>query len=225
MSGNNNEELSGVTNNNLGRKKIEFTNEERNGILQFLLQKTLAGKLQNGAIKSDAREFNCNRNTIGLIWKRAQQSYATGKRCANVDSRKKKNCGRKKKDFSENLERMRAVPFNKRSNFRSLSYAIGIPKTTLFRIFKRGEFKRESNVVKPYLTDQNKKQRVEFCLSKIHPDGKFLDLFDHIHIDEKWFYMTRVKRNFYLCLDEEVLQKNHHTENVKASVLSRKSCF
>lgn len=30
-----------------------------------------------------------------------------------------------------------------------------------------------------------------------------MDLFDRIHMDGKWFYMTRVKRNFYVCLDDE----------------------
>lgn len=97
------------------RPKLEFSNEERNGILQFLLQKTVNGKLLRGAIQFTARDFKCNR-----IWKRAQGCYAEGKRCANVDSLKKKRCGRKKKDYSQNLMKMRDVPLNKRSTMQSV---------------------------------------------------------------------------------------------------------
>lgn len=187
------------------RPKKEFSNEERNAILQFLLQKTAKGKLLRGAIQFAAREFNFNRMTISRIWKRAQGCYAAGKRCANVDSLKKKNCGRKKKDYSQNLIKMRDVPLNKRSTIRSLAYQINIPKSTLFRIFKSGEsIKRVSSTVKPFLTDENKIERLEFCLSKLSCiTGHFEDFYDYIHIDEKWFYLTQLKRSYYLCLDEE----------------------
>lgn len=132
-----------------------------------------------------ASQFECNRMTIleyigleyiGLIWKRARESFAAGDVCANVNSLKKQ-CGRKRKDYSENLDRMREISFNRRSTLRSLSYAIGIPKTTLFRIYKRGDkIKRESSAVKPYLTDQNKLNRVQFSLSMILPNGYFQEL-------------------------------------------------
>lgn len=197
------EELPQV-NSNGRRRKIEFTNKERNAILQYLLQRKINGKLQRGAIMSAAAEFNCNRNTIALIWKRACNSYSTGNRCANVDSLKK-NCGRKRKDYTENFARMKDVPLNKRSTLRSLSFAIGIPKTTLFGIFKRGKtIKRVSSAVKPYLTDTNKLERLKFCLSNVLSTGLFIDMYDYIHIDEKWFYLTSVKRSYYLCLDEDM---------------------
>lgn len=184
------------------RGKKEFTNEERNGILQFLLQRTIGGKLQRGSIGVAAVEFRCHPVTISRIWKRARESYSKGNRCANVDALKKQ-CGRKRKNHAANLERMRDISLNRRSTLLSLSYAIDVPKTTLFRMFKRGEFKRESSHIKPLLTDENKRERVRFALSKVLPSGFFQDLYNYVHIDEKWFFLTKAKKSYYLCLDEE----------------------
>lgn len=194
-----------VVANNQRIKRREFSNEDRNAILQFLLRKELNGKLPPGAIQSAAAEFDCNRMTISRIWNRGIKSYADGNRCANVNSLKKTNCGRKRKDFSANLESMRTIKLNQRSNLRSLSFAIGIPKTTLFNIFKRGDkIKRVSSTLKPYLTEDNKRERVRFCLSMIQPNRRFVDFQDYVHIDEKWFYVTQIKRSYYLLMDEEV---------------------
>lgn len=108
-------------------------------MLQFLLSRTNDGKLKNGAMKEAAAEFNCNRNTISNIWKRAQQSYADGNQYANVSSLKKNNCGRARKDYSENISRIHEVPLKDRRSFQALSRAINVPKTTLFHMLKRSK--------------------------------------------------------------------------------------
>ena len=54
--------------------------------------------------------------------------------------------------------------------------------------------------------------RLEFCLSKvslaINADLLFEDLYDYIHIYKKWFYLTKVKRSYYLMLNEKEPGKN-----------------
>ena len=35
-------------------------------------------------------------------------------------------------------------------------------------------------------------------------EPKINAMYDIVHIDEKWFYITLVDRRYYLCLDEEV---------------------
>ncbi|TBU20118.1 hypothetical protein CWI38_0129p0040 [Hamiltosporidium tvaerminnensis] len=90
----------------------------------------------------------------------------------------------------------------------SLAFAIDIPKSTLFDIFKSEKYiKRISSTVIPTLTDKNKIDRLKFCLSKVNlannRDLLFDDLYDYVHIDKKWFYLTKVKRSYYLMLNEE----------------------
>lgn len=185
-------------------KKREFSSKDRVAIVQFLMHQKKNEKLQKGAITLAAKQFKCNRMTISRIWKRASENNCQGESYANVDSLKKQNCGRKCKDYGEKLEKLRHIPLSRRGTIRSAAHAIEVPKSTLFRILKKGKsIKRVSSTIKPFLTEKNKKDRVEFCLSKVLPDGKFMDFKDYIHIDEKWFYLTKCKRTYYVLLDEE----------------------
>lgn len=194
-------------------KYKQLTTEQRHGILEKLLQHMKENKLKHGAINDVATAFQVSRLTVSRIWHTAQAQYREGKICADVSSKKKKKCGRKRKDYSNNLAQIKNTPFNRRGTLRSLSFAIGIPKSTLFDIFKSGKyFKRISSTVKPTLTEKNKMDRLEFCLSKVNhaTNGDFLfdDLYDYVHIDEKWFYLTKIKRSYYLMLNEEEPERN-----------------
>ena len=69
--------------------------------------------------------------------------------------------------------------------------------------FKEGLLRRHSSSLKPFLKDANKKGRLQFCVSLLDPstlpdDPKFIHMYNIIHIDEKWFYLTRKNRNYYL---------------------------
>ena len=175
-------------------KSKQLALNQRNGILQKLLRYKKVEKLQHGAINIVATDFEVSRLTVSKIWHIAKKQYSEGQISADVSSNKKKKCGRKRKDYSKNLANMKNIPMNRRGSIRCLSAAINIPKSTLFDVFKRGnDFKRISSTVKPYLTEQNKLARLEFCLSKVKPDGYFQDMYDYVHIDEKWFYLTQNK--------------------------------
>jgi hypothetical protein len=58
---------------------------------------------------------------------------------------------------------------------------------------ERGEaFHKQSSAVKPTLTEENK------LVEHIGPNGLFDDLMDVIRVDEKWFYMTRLRQRYSL---------------------------
>jgi hypothetical protein len=105
--------------------------------------------LSRGAINEVANKFEVSRLTISRIWQMAKKQYEEGKISADVSS-KKVNCGRKRKDYSENLKRIKHIPINRRGTIRSLSCAIDVPKSTVFRRFKEGKhLKWISSTVKP----------------------------------------------------------------------------
>jgi hypothetical protein len=67
---------------------------------------------------------------------------------------------------------------------------------------REGIIKRVSNTIKPYLTEKNKKDQLKWCLLMIDPmsiphDPIFKGLFDHVFIDEKWYYITRKIERYY----------------------------
>ena len=84
------------------------------------------------------------------------------------------------------------VPLNKRGTIRSTAAALSIPKSTLYRNFQHSEIRRRRKTVKPSLTLANMVEREEFCMASIKDDKTtFHDMMNIIHIDKKWFYLTK----------------------------------
>ncbi|XP_027074399.2 uncharacterized protein [Coffea arabica] len=101
-----------------------------------------------------------------------------------------------------------AIPLRRRTNIRSLSSEMKVSKSTLHRRIKEGAIRPHSNALKPQLTDQNKQVRLNFCLSMLEPESlnsnpTFMSMFNVVHIDEKWFYMTKECEKYYLHPQEE----------------------
>ncbi|KAF0732228.1 hypothetical protein Ae201684_010673 [Aphanomyces euteiches] len=68
----------------------------------------------------------------------------------------------------------------------------------------QGSLKR----IKPLLSDENKKKRLRFALGFLQPGLHgahfFENMYNRVHVDEKWFYLTQVKRTLYVYEDEEL---------------------
>jgi hypothetical protein len=72
-------------------------------------------------------------------------------------SHRKRNCGRKPKDWSNQLATMPNVPLSRRGTIRSTAAALGIPKSSFGRIMKDNGIRAHSSAIKPQLTDSGKK--------------------------------------------------------------------
>ncbi len=104
--------------------------------------------------------------------------------------------GRKRFSGDEISEMVSAVPFRQRGSLRSLEAVSSLSKSSLSCSMKRGQIHKHSNTLKPYLTDQNKRDRVKFALSFVRGHVYSLSLrmmFDYVHFDEKWFCLTWIK--------------------------------
>ncbi|KAF2310203.1 hypothetical protein GH714_007196 [Hevea brasiliensis] len=88
-----------------------------------------------------------------------------------------------------------------------------VSESTVRCIWKRdlgriSEIRRHSNAIKPFLKDENKRSRLQFCISmldggNIPHDPISIGMYNIFHIDEKWFYMMKKSENYYLLTDEE----------------------
>jgi len=47
-----------------------------------------------------------------------------------------------------------------------------------------------SSALKPSLKESQKLARVDFILNEIGPNGFYGNMYDHVHVDKKWFYLT-----------------------------------
>ncbi|XP_048552018.1 uncharacterized protein LOC125531796, partial [Triticum urartu] len=143
---------------------------------------------------------------IQRIWRKAMLQIQQGQEVDVADQRKG-NSGRKPKDI--NLEKILTIPLNRRSTIRSLAWQLGCSPTTLHRKFMLNLIRRHTNCVKPALKEKNKMDRMNFCLSMLDEATtatarpKFKTMHNVVHIDEKWFNMTKKNRTYYLLDGEE----------------------
>jgi len=162
-----------------------------------------------------ASSFSVSKRTIQRIWKRAKESETH-----DVSHRKTKNCGRKRIEIDPN--QIREVPLSKRRTIRSLAWALNTNPTSVFRLLKKGIIRRHSNSIKPFLKEENKRSRLEFCLSMLEGiphDPMFNSMHNIIHIDEKWFYLTKKSENYYLLSDEDEPHRTCKSKNFIGKVM------
>ena len=178
-------------------RKKHLTNKERNEILQSLLSRSNNKKLDFGAISIVAKQYNVTRQTVGAIWKRGIESMVEGSGPMVVENRRS-NCGRKKKDYTQHLEAMAQIPVSQRGTIRATAHHMGISTWAVWRMTKK-EITRHTSAVKPLLSERQKQDRIDYAIRQIDfTRNRFKSSYDVVHVDEKWFDVTKVKKTYYL---------------------------
>ena len=201
-------------------KKKDYTNAQRWAVYNVLLQKSVNGKLGKITTKEVSNLLSINIRTVQRIWKTAKDTPAGV--LVDVSQRRKKKCGRKK--IPIDIQKIIDIPLHRRTTLRTLAEALGISYTTLYRRVKEGLIRRHSNALKPHLKEENKVARLRFCLSMLDPhslnhEPKFIDMYNVVHIDEKWFYMTKRSENYYLLPDEDDPVRTCQSKNFIGKVM------
>ena len=111
------------------------------------------------------------------------------------------------------------MPLRKRRTQRKLATSMGVSKTTVQCWIVASTIRVHSNLLKPILTEENKLARLLMANHfRDPPDpSKYQDMRDRIHLDEKWFFLTREKECYLLVSDEKnpkrcVKHKSHITK-------------
>ncbi|WCJ44147.1 hypothetical protein M5689_024834 [Euphorbia peplus] len=106
------------------------------------------------------------------------------------------------------MESLKTIPLRRRTNIRSLSTALELPKSTVHLRIKEGNIRPHTNAIKPSILEQNIRSRLEFCLSMVDKDNlntspSFINMHDRVHIDEKWFCISKTSQKYYLHPEEK----------------------
>ncbi|XP_027076959.1 uncharacterized protein [Coffea arabica] len=182
-------------------KKKNFTTALKRAIYEMLLKECENGKLSKGVISRVAECFDISTRSVSRIWHEGKCTATAYGHLPNLSPKLVKRVGRKK--IQVNLEDIKDIPFRRRTNIRSLAKALDVSKSSLHRRIKEESLRPHSNPVKPYLSTDSKKARLQFCLSMISEGTlaskfSFDNMHDRIHIDEKWFYMSKTSQRYYL---------------------------
>ena len=148
-----------------------------------------------------AAVFLVSVRTIQRIWSQSK----TCSTYASISHRRTKNCGRKR--VQVDIDKIRNIPLHQRTILRALACSFKTSKTSLIKLLKSGNLRRHSNAIKPFLKVGNKRSRLQFCLSmldggSIPHEPVFSKMHDVIHVDEKWFYLTKKSEKYYLLPNE-----------------------
>ncbi|KAI9124738.1 hypothetical protein K1719_004660 [Acacia pycnantha] len=198
-----------------GNHRKFLSNEDRKAISYLLLSNSQGGRLRKGAARKVASMYSVSNSSIRRIWQKTKVGDGA---C----HKKTKKCGRKKVKLD--LDQFLQVPLSKRTKLRDLSSTLNINKTSLVRLKKEGAIERHSNPIKPFLKEENMVARLQFCLTMIENgsiigDLTYKSMHNIVHLDEKWFYMTKNNANYYLLPGEEEPLRTTKNKNFIGKVM------
>ncbi|XP_042003691.1 uncharacterized protein LOC121752640 [Salvia splendens] len=179
--------------------------DTKNLIAQRLLQLSHEGKVAYGGFVKTAKAFGVSRKTVHRIWAEASNQIQLGVPVSIQDRVR----GYKRSDRVQiDSNRVRALSFLETSTIRKLAFKLELSKSAVGRKVKAGELRPRTNAVKPLLTAANKLARMKWGLIHVQPlvhNGmlKYHTMHNVVHIDEKWFFMTKATDRYYLLPDEE----------------------
>jgi hypothetical protein len=197
------------------RRKKNITDEKRLEALSMLLAHSQDGMIIHGGHQRVAELTGVPCAVLKRLWRKSAQTRAHGRVVtAEWVSRKKSNQGPKIYNTQEFQAQLKELECPKKATIRKSALALGVSKSQFgrWKLMKDSFIWRHTSMLKPALTQEHMLTRVLFAMSEIHEtrhgqvsvDGlKYKDMLDRIHVDEKWFYITRDKQGYYLAIDEE----------------------
>ncbi|KAG3003550.1 hypothetical protein PC120_g19076 [Phytophthora cactorum] len=186
-----------------------------------LLKRSIDGELPHGAQRAVARHLDHSCSVVGKIWARYTLSIEGGIVGGEWQSRIQQNSGRKRKDRSEIVKLLQALPIEDRSVERCAASLAGVSLHLVRSLVEEGGLSRVTARIRSTLMAGNKLSRVDHCLIFIDDSTLEFECMDNVvHVDEKWFYEDKDKRSYLLFSGEEP----PHTRRVKASGSSPRPC-
>ena len=165
------------------------------------------GVLPWGSFTIVADQIGVARSTISRLWRQArracEQSLIITPEIASRNYSRANCCKDSHVEFHQGLKE---IPRRCRKTYHSTVKAMGVALSMVQRMLLHRDVCRvHTSSLKPTLTEENKMSRMELALSFMDKNNtsKFENMEDLIHIDEKWFYLTKDGQRFIIVADEE----------------------
>ena len=175
--------------------------------LGLLLARLEDGVLPWGSFTIVADQIGVARSTISRLWRQAcgecEQSLIITPEIASRNN-SRTNC--RKYLHAEFRQGLKEIPWHRRKTYHSTAKAMGVALSTVQRmLLHRDVCCVHTSSLKPTLMEENKMSRMELALSFVDKNNtsKFESMEDLIHIDKKWFYLTKDGQRFIIAADEE----------------------
>ncbi|CAN0475688.1 unnamed protein product, partial [Discosporangium mesarthrocarpum] len=170
-------------------------------VARCLERRVTSKKLPYRSEKDIAQEFGISRTTVFRHLKAYDLQKADGEPM-DMSRGRDGSCGRPNV-VTDPWE----VPSINRTSYRKWAVKSGIPLSSLWRLCKWVGARKHKRWVKPVLSDKQKRDRVGFALSHMHWKGGATvvvdDMYNWVHVNEKWFYVMKDGRGIYLHPEED----------------------
>ena len=191
-----------------------MTEHLRKQVYQSLLARSNNGKLGKKDTTIVAEQFGLHIRAVQRLWKRGTTQLANSIPVV-VSGLKKGRVGRKQ--IPVDLDALRNIPLKQRMTIDDVCKALNLSKWQIQRYLKKGYLRRHSSSIKPYLTEANKRARLQWCVDMVNrellDDPKFKELYDFVFIDEKWFYLHQKNERYYLLPEEDLPHRTCKNKN------------
>ena len=139
-------------------RRKEMSEELRKQVYQALLARTNNGKLGKKDTAFVAAQFGLHIRSVQRLWKRGKIQLANSVPVV-VSSLKKGKVGRK--TIPVDLEALRNIPLKERMTIEDVCMKLNMSKWKIQKYLKKGLLRRHSSSIKPYLTQANKRSRLQ----------------------------------------------------------------
>ena len=198
-------------------------------LLLFLLEHCVGREvLARGAIQKAAEKFHVGRHVVSNIWKlRKHIIIEEAESLLGVFGNKKNLCGKKPRTIDP--DRVKAIEQEKRETVRSLGHQLGVAKSTVQDHLKNGWLQSFTNTVKPVLTETHKLDRMEYCIDQLEVNAetntaKFNEDYATIHVDEKWFFLRKIRRRVLGVPGEQIEPRHTGSKRFISKVMFLSAC-
>ena len=185
----------------------EMSLEQWKRALGLLLSRLKDGVLPWGSLTIVGDENGVARRTISRLWGQVRGACEESLIITSeIASQNHSRANVLKYSHTESRQGLKEVPQRRHKTYRSTAKAMGVSLNTVQRmLLQRDVCHVHTSSLKPTLTDENKMSRMELALLFIDKNNtsKFENMEDLIHIDEKWFYLTKDGQCFIITADEE----------------------
>ena len=184
----------------------EMSLEQRKRSLGLLLSQLKDGVLPWGSLTIVTDEIGVAHSTISRLWGQARGACEESLIITLEIASWNHSCmNALKYSHAEFRQGLKEIPRHRRKTDCSTAKAMGVSLSMVQRmLLLRDVCRIDTSSLKPTLTDENKMSRMEMALSFIDNNNrsKFKNMEDLIHIDKKWFYLTKDGQHFIMAADE-----------------------
>lgn len=185
------------------KQRKDLSVAEKHHIVQFLSEGSKDGHVTSGRRAAVVVKFSSSPRTISRIWAAAKEQKKNGQ-LVSLQYGKLKKRG---KNVQIDLELIASLEMGQRSSIRRLANGVNCSKSEVGRWVQEKLIKAHTNAIRPELTAPNKLERLKFSLHALELDAilntlRFKSMDNIVHIDEKWFNMTKAVKRFYIIPGE-----------------------